>query len=179
MKINPISKLSLFIFLLTLLFGINRATSQYDDFWSNIRFGGGLNIGFSENTFNANIAPAAVYEFNEWFSSGIGLNFGYSSLKNNSINQEVESMNYGASIITLFNPINELQISAEFEEMGIHQEIEINDLKTTDEYWYPALFVGAGFRSGPVTFGLRYDLLYDDTKSIYGTAYAPFVRVFF
>ena len=41
------------------------------------------------------------------------------------------------------------------------------------------LFIGAGYRSGNVTFGIRYDVLYDEKKSIYADAWVPFVRVFF
>jgi len=29
------------------------------------------------------------------------------------------------------------------------------------------LFIGFGSRSGPVSFGIRYDVLYDRNKSIY------------
>lgn len=170
---------TIFTTLFITLFTANNISAQEGDFWSNVRFGGNLNVGFSNNTFNAVVAPSAIYEFNEWFSSGLGLNFGYSSFKDDNLQQKRKSANYGASAIALFNPFSGLQISAEFEETGITQQIEINQEKFNDSYWYPSLFVGAGFRSGPVTFGLRYDLLYDEQKSIYGSAYAPFVRVYF
>ncbi|TSE09893.1 alpha-ketoglutarate decarboxylase [Aquimarina algiphila] len=162
-----------------MFFSLQKGTAQYDDFWSNVRFGGNLGIGFSNNTFNAVIAPAAVYEFNEWFSAGVGLNFGYSSFENDRFNEEGNSTNYGGSVITLLSPFPELQLSAEFEEMGVHRRIEFQDQTITDDYWYPALFVGAGYRMDFVSIGIRYDVLYDDDKSIYGSAYAPFVRVFF
>ncbi|MEW7280908.1 alpha-ketoglutarate decarboxylase [Aquimarina sp. 2201CG1-2-11] len=179
MKTNHFLKIVTFTSLLTLLLTTNKGISQEADFWSNVRFGGNLNIGFSNDTFNAIVAPSAIYQVNDWFSTGLGLSFGYSSFNDDSIDLKRKSTNYGGSIITLLNPIPELQLSAEFEEMGVHQQIEINEVKNTDTYWYPALFVGAGFRSGPVTVGLRYDLLFDEDKSIYGSAYAPFVRVFF
>lgn len=148
-------------------------SSQDENFWSNVRFGGNIGIGFANDTFNAIIAPSAVYDVNTQFSMGFGLNFGYTDARN------FTATNYGASIITLYNPFPALQLSAEFEQMGVSSSIEIEGLKSTDDYWYPALFIGAGYRVGFVSLGLRYDVLYDETKSIYASAYAPFVRVFF
>ncbi|GAA4276828.1 alpha-ketoglutarate decarboxylase [Aquimarina mytili] len=169
------------ILVLTLLFlvffSLQKGYSQSDE--PGIKFGGSLNVGFTNNRLNIAIAPAAIYQFNEWFGGGVGLNFGYSSFENDALNQESTSTNYGGSVITLFSPFPELQLSAEFEEMGVSRTTKIAGEKFTDDYWYPALFVGAGYRTGPVSVGLRYDLLYDDQKSIYGSAYAPFVRVFF
>lgn len=171
------AKFALVISLLFLYLQPNYA--QDENFWSKVRFGGNVGIGFSNNTFNAIVAPAVVYEFNQWFSGGVGLHLGYSSFDDNNLNQEGSSFTYGGSIIGLFNPIRELQLSAEFEEIGVSQSIEVQGQKFTNDYWYPALFVGAGYRTGFVSFGIRYDLLYDSNKSIYVSAYVPFVRVFF
>lgn len=169
-----------FVLVLSILFlYLQPNYGQDTNFWSKVRFGGNVGIGFSNNTFNAIVAPAAVYEFNKWFSGGVGLHFGYSSFDDNTLNQEGNSFTYGGSIIGLFSPIPELQLSAEFEEIGVSRSVDIQGQKFTDDYWYPALFVGAGYRTGFVSFGIRYDLLYDRNKSIYGSAYAPFVRVFF
>lgn len=179
MKVNALQNVKISLLVLAIIFSLQKSYTQYDDFWSNVKIGGNLGVGFSNDTFNAVVAPAAIYEFNDWFSAGLGLSFGYSTFKNDRFNEKRRSTNYGASILTLFNPISELQISAEFEEMGVNQRIEIQDLKLTDDYWYPSLFVGVGYRTGFVSIGIRYDLLYDDEKSIYGSAYAPFVRVFF
>ncbi len=179
MKVFPSQNIKISILVLTILFSLQNGYSQDEDFWSNVRFGGNLGVGFSNDTFNAVIAPAAIYEFNEWFSAGLGLSFGYSSFEDDLFNEESRSTNYGGSILTFFNPLPELQLSAEFEQMGVSRRIEIQNQEFTDNYWYPALFVGAGYRTGFISFGLRYDLLYDDNKSIYGSAYAPFVRVFF
>ncbi|WP_235016418.1 alpha-ketoglutarate decarboxylase [Aquimarina sp. AU474] len=179
MKVYTLQKLKVFALVSFVLFSLHNGYSQNENFWSKVRFGGNLGIGFSNDTFNAIIAPAAVYEFNPWFSAGVGLSFGYSSFDNDDFNEKIKSTNYGGSIIGLFNPFPEFQLSAEFEQMGVNARIETPTQTFTDNYWYPALFVGAGYRTGYVSFGIRYDLLYDDQKSIYGSAYAPFVRVFF
>lgn len=179
MKVNFYVNPKVLVLALAILFSLQKSYSQDNSFWSNVRFGGDLGIGFSNNTFNAVVAPSAIYEFNEWFSTGLGLKFGYSSFENDRIYQKINSTNYGASIITLFNPFYGLQISAELEEMGVSRNIKLSDQKITENYWYPALFVGAGYKTNFMTIGIKYDLLYDDKKSIYGSAYTPFVRVFF
>lgn len=179
MKVYTLQNCKVFVLVFAFLFSLQKITSQEENFWSNVRFGGNIGIGFSNDTFNAVLAPAAIYEFNPWFSAGVGLNFGYSSFDNDRFNEEGSSTNYGASIISFLNPFPELQLSAEFEQMGVSRRIEIPGETFKDDYWYPALFVGAGYRTGFVSVGIRYDLLYDEDKSIYGSAYAPFVRVFF
>jgi hypothetical protein len=85
----------------------------------------------------------------------------------------------GGSLIGLFNPINEIQLSAEFEELHVNRRYDSYLNLKDDTYWSPALFVGAGYRSGNVTLGIRYDLLFDKNKSIYADAWAPFVRFYF
>ncbi|WP_108868111.1 alpha-ketoglutarate decarboxylase [Aquimarina aquimarini] len=179
MKVRTQQNIRIITLVFIILCSLHKGYSQDENFWSNVRFGGNIGIGFTNDTFNAIIAPAAVYEFNEWFSAGLGLSFGYSTFENDRFDQKNKSFNYGGSIITMFNPLPQLQISAEFEEMGVNREIKIQNQKITENYWYPSLFIGAGYRTGFVSFGLRYDVLYDDDKSIYGSAYSPFVRVFF
>ncbi len=179
MKVNLCINPKILVLVLSILFSLQKSYSQDNLFWSNVRFGGNLGIGFSNNTFNAVVAPSAIYEFNEWFSAGLGFSFGYSSFENNRFNEKWKSFTYGGSVITLFHPLPELQISVEFEEMGVHRTIQIENQKITNDYWYPALFFGSAYRVGFVSVGLKYDVLYDDKKSIYGSAYIPFVRVFF
>ena len=83
------------------------------------------------------------------------------------------------SFITLYNPIPNIQISAEFEELNVNRKWE-NDLGIEDQnYWYPGLYMGVGYRSNNVSFGIRYDVLYDREKSIYADPWAPFVRFYF
>lgn len=153
--------------------------NQEENFWSKVRFGGNVGLGFTNNVFNAVLAPTAVYQFNDKVSAGVGLNFGYSTFNNEQAGQKSRLLNYGGSIIGLYSPFQGIQLSLEFEEIGVTQFTEILDQDITTSYIYPALFVGAGYQTGNVSFGMRYDLLYDEQKSIYGSAYIPFVRVFF
>jgi len=173
MKVILIQKIKFLILVCSILLSLQKGYTQEDTFWSHVRFGGNFGIGFTDDTFNAIIAPSAIYDFNNQFSLGFGLNFGYTDSNN------FTATNYGASLITLYNPLPSLQLSAEFEQMGVSRNFEVTGQNINDTYWYPALFVGAGYRIGFVSIGLRYDVLYDENKSIYASAYAPFIRVFF
>jgi hypothetical protein len=146
---------------------------QNTGFWSHVRFGGGVGLNFGDGFFSGTLAPSAIYDINRQFSMGIGLNATYSSQKN-VFNATV----LGGSLIGLFNPIDEIQVSAEFEQLNVSQNFD-DPIFRDDNYWYPALFMGVGYRSRNVTIGVRYDLLYDDNKSIYANAWAPFMRFFF
>lgn len=143
------------------------------NFWQNVRFGGGLGLSTGSGYFSATVAPSAIYEFNSMFGLGVGLSGTYTKRKD-----FYKSTVFGGSLIGLFSPIRELQLSAEFEEFFVTRNFD-NPVFEDDEYWHPALFLGAGFRTQNVTMGVRYNLLYDDDKSIYANAWMPFVRVYF
>ncbi len=150
------------------------AQQNNSDFWNHVRYGGGIGLSFGDGFFSGTLAPSAIYEFNNQFALGVGLNGTYNKQKD-----FYKSTILGGSLIGLFSPINAIQLSAEFEELHVNRRYESNLNLENDTYWSPALFVGAGYRSGNVTFGVRYDLLYDENKSIYADAWAPFVRFYF
>lgn len=155
-----------------LLYSQNYTTDK-NPFFDQVRFGGSLGLGFGNDYFNINIAPKAIYEFNEYFSAGVGLLGAYSKGSNYT------AFVYGGSIIGLFRPIRGLQLSAELEELHVSQDLEYIGGDITQKYWYPALFLGIGYNTGHVTIGIRYDVLYEEEKSIYGNAFMPFVSVYF
>lgn len=163
------------VLTLSLLLAFNSSFAQDDDkneFWEHVRFGGGIGLSTGNNIFSATLAPSAIYDFNKQFSLGLGLSGSYLSSKNN-----FKSTILGGSVIGLYNPIKDIQISGEFEQN--HVKRNFDNSMFDDNYWIPSFFVGAGYRTQNVTFGIRYDLLYDENKSIYANAWAPFVRVYF
>lgn len=150
------------------------AQENTTSFWDHIRFGGGVGLSFSDGFFSGTLAPSAIYDVNDQLSMGIGLNGTYNSLKNT-----YNSTIIGGSLLTLFNVIPEIQLSAEFEELNVTRNFE-SDLNIENQnYWYPALFLGGGYRTQNITIGIRYDVLYDEGKSVYANAWAPFFRVYF
>ena len=146
---------------------------QKSEFWQHVQFGGGVGLSFGSNYFSGTLAPSAIYRFDEMFATGVALNFSYGKEK-----YFYENIMVGASVLGLFNPIPQIQISAEFEQLSINRSYD-NPIYLDESYWYPGLYLGAGFSTGPVTMGIRFDVLYDSSRSIYANAYNPFVRVYF
>jgi len=151
--------------------GIRKARSP---FWSQVRFGGGIGLGFTNRGFNGSISPSAIYQVNDQFATGLSLNFNYAKFDDDKL------LAYGGSVLTLFNPIPFLQLSGEFEQLRINRTYSlIGGQQVENNYWSPALFLGLGYTNNFMTVGVRYDVLYDAGKSVYANAWMPFVRVYF
>ncbi len=159
--------------MLNITLALAQTPKNNADFWNNVRFGGSIGLSFTNNGFNGSIAPSAIYQFNDQFASGASLSFNYAKFDNDKL------LAYGGSVLSLYNPFAQLQLSAEFEQLRINRTIATQTIDIEDNYWLPAFFIGAGYSNRNITFGIRYDLLYDDNKSIYGNALMPFVRVYF
>ncbi|MBT8304505.1 MAG: alpha-ketoglutarate decarboxylase [Bacteroidia bacterium] len=166
--------LIVFILFYALSFSQSGPDNQKSDFWNNVRFGGGVGLSFGDGFFSGTLAPTAIYQVSNNVGLGIGLNGTY-----NTRRDLYKSTILGGSAMALYDPLNELQVSAEFEELNVNRKYESNLNLQDDNYWYPALFLGAGYRAGNVIFGIRYDVLYDEDRSIYADPWIPFVRVFF
>jgi len=165
----------IFIFLLVIFSQNSQAQDIEPSFWSNVQYGGGLGISFGSNFFSGTLAPSAIYRFNNQFAMGLGLSFTYNTEKN-----FYESTIVGTSIQSFFNIIPEIQLSAEFEQLYVNRNWDERTTPYLDEsYWYPGLYVGAGFQTGNVTMGVRFDVLYVENKSIYANPYNPFLRFYF
>lgn len=156
------------------IFSFSQETTQ-NNFWSNVRFGGGIGLNFGNGFFSGTLAPAAIYDFNPYFSAGLGLTGSYSSQRN-----VFNSAILGGSVIALTNPFPEVQVSAEFEQVNVNTNFDSNFSSTNPaNFWANALFLGVGYRSGNMVFGIRYDVLYDEEESIYADPWFPFVRFWF
>ncbi|WP_010177249.1 hypothetical protein [Aquimarina agarilytica] len=163
------------LFLIGIFSTYSQENTQQTNFWDNVRYGGSLGLDFSNNVTSVIVSPSAVYQFNPKFSAGAGINFGYTRFKRNDVNQ----YNYGASLISLYNPITALQLSAELEQTFVNSSATIAGEKIKNNFNFPALYLGAGYRLGNVAIGARYDVLYKENRSIYASAISPFARVYF
>lgn len=143
--------------------------SQESSFWNNTRFGGSFGFSFGSNTTTLSISPSAVYDFNEEFSLGGSIGYLYNKSSNYSANM------YSASVITLYRPIPEIEFSGELLQSYVSKKIGT----VKDNYSYPSLNIGVAYITGKVTFGIQYDVLYEEDKSIYANAFSPFIRIFF
>jgi hypothetical protein len=150
----------------------NQPIASANAFWENVQFGGGLGLGFNNGSTNISLSPTAIYNFNDYFSLGAGLQYSYVKQRN-----EFTSNLYGGSIIGLINPADQIQLSAELEQLRVN--VDYGNFNGSENFWNTGLFLGAGFRSGNVTIGGRYNVLFNKNDSVYGEAFIPFVRVFF
>jgi hypothetical protein len=153
------------------------ASNASNDFWKKVQFGGGIGLNFGSGYTDVSLSPSAIYNVNQTVAIGLSLQGGYISSKN-----YYESYTYGGSLIGLINPIPEIQLSAELEQLRINTTYKnaLNNAGVrSDNFWNTALYFGAGYRTGNVTIGARYDVLHDSNKSIYSEAFMPFVRVYF
>jgi hypothetical protein len=143
------------------------------NFWDNVSIGGGIGLGVGSGYFSVYVAPSAIYNFNEYLSAGPGIQYSYQSGDN------FDSSLYGISAIVLANPIPAIQLSTELEQVYVNQNQEFFNGTVSTNFWNTALYLGAGFRAGPATIGLRYNVLFQEDDAIYASAWVPFVRVFF
>ncbi|MBL7885851.1 MAG: hypothetical protein JNJ52_03825 [Flavobacterium sp.] len=144
-----------------------------NSFWKKVQFGGGIGLGIGNGFTNISIAPSGIYNFNQYFSAGLGVQYSYLKQK-----ELYSSSMYGGSIIGLAKPIDQIQVSLEIEQLRVNLNYDNSSIKTND-FWNTGLFLGAGYHMNGVTIGARYNLLYQDDKGVYGDAIMPFIRVYF
>lgn len=178
---NFLTKCVAIIALITCYCSANAQNSN--SFWDNVRFGGTAGAAFGNNYTDVTLAPGALYEVNEYVGVGVGLQGTYIKYRD-----FYESYIYGASIIGVFNPIPEVQLSAELEQLRVNltydedyfgQPSYINDSDRKRNFWNTALFLGAGYRIENVTVGVRYNVLFRESDRVYSDAFMPFIRVYF
>lgn len=146
------------------------------EFWQKVQFGGGLGLSFGNKYTDISIAPGAIYNFNEYVALGAGLQYSY--IKQRDFYQ---SNLYGGSLLGLFHPIPQIQVSVEVEQLRANVSYEAFNTTPAfdDDFWSTGLFLGAGYRAGNVTIGARFNLLHDAKRNVYNEALMPFVRVYF
>ena len=137
-----------------------------------IQIGGGLGLNFGSGFTDVTVAPSVIYNFNPYFAAGVGVQGSYVRVKN-----FYESYLYGGSLITLFSPIEQIQLSAELEQLRVNTRF--SQIDEHDNFWNTALYIGGGYRAQNVTIGVRYNVLYDKDRSVYSEPFMPFVRVYF
>lgn len=173
---NPLKITILLILSMVFYASYGQNTHKEPSFWDNVNFGGNVGLNFGNRFTNIIVAPQAIYKINNNLGVGAGINYSYVERDYND-GGDYKSNLAGASIIAVANPIEFLQVSADFEYLNVNQNF---DNPTLDrEYWVPALFLGAGYRQGNFVVGARYDVIYDDNRSVYQNGIQPFVRVLF
>lgn len=182
MKKNTI-QFSTFFLLLLLFLGVSQTVLSQEkplpeaktgDFWEHVQFGGGLGLSFGNDFTDITVAPSAIYNFNDMFALGTGLQYSHLKRKNFYSSNIV-----GGSVIGLFNPLEVVQLSLEVEQMHVNTTYEDLEANIKRSFWNTGLYLGAGYRAENVTIGARFNLLFDKDKDLYGDAFMPFIRVYF
>ena len=166
--------LVLFVFSLSGFSQDSTSVKKKSEFWKKVQIGGGLGLSVGGGFTDIAIAPSAIYNLNDYVSLGVGLQGSYVSVKNN-----YNSFIYGGSLIGLLNPIDQIQLSVELEELKVNTSFESSFQIPSRHFWNTGLFLGAGYRSNNVTIGARYNVLYKEKDNVYSNAFMPFIRVYF
>lgn len=183
MKKNSFSSLTKFVLTVIAVFFYENVIAQYspapqsrNPFWEKVQIGGGLGLSLGSGYTEISIAPSIIYNVNPYLATGIGLQGSYVASKN-----YYDSTIYGTSLLVFINPIPEIQLSINLNESYVNNHYEAYNgySSFTDSFWNTALFLGAGYRTGNVTVGLAYNVLYDENDNVYGDALMPFVRAYF
>jgi len=162
----------LLLFLNGSFWSFGQSTNSTNDFMSRVQFGGEIGAQFGNNFTEVTLAPSAIYNFNRYVSAGAGLRGGYLKERN-----FYDAWIYGGSLIALFNPIREIQLSAELEQLRYNFSYS-GPFAYDDNFWNTGLYLGAGYNSGNVVIGIRYNVLFDNDK-FNSQPWFPFVRVYF
>lgn len=169
-----------YLFLVLFIFSLNgfsqdsTSVKKKSEFWKKVQIGGGLGLSVGGGFTDIAIAPSAIYNLNKYFSLGVGVQGSYVSLKSN-----YNSFIYGGSLIGLVNPINQIQLSVELEELKVNTSFNSSFQIPSRHFWNTGLFLGAGYRSNNVTIGARYNVLYRVNDNVYNNAFMPFIRFYF
>lgn len=149
-------------------------------FWKKVQFGGGIGLAVGNGFTNISLSPTGYYNFDATFSVGVGLTGSYVAQEQNSSNFNsigYKSTIFGGSVIGLMHPIQEIQLSAEVEQLKVNRKFD--EFLNADEFWNTALFLGAGYRTQNVTIGVKFNILHKDNNGVYPQSWFPFVRVMF
>lgn len=144
-------------------------------FWERVQYGGGIGLSFGSGYTDISLSPSAIFNINSIFAVGFGLQGSYASSKG-----FYNSTIYGANVIGLINPIPQVQFSVSLNESRVNNIYNtIGGGRVSNNFWNTGLFIGAGYRTGNITVGMTYNVLFDPDKDIYGNAYLPFIRAYF
>ncbi len=174
--------LTKYIFIVITILFYENVIAQYTQipqsrspFWEKVQYGGGIGMSFGNGYTDISLAPSAIYNVNPYLGVGLGLQGSYVSSKG-----YYNSAIYGGSIITLINPIPQIQLSVTLNESRVNNRYQtISNGTISDDFWNTALFLGAGYRTGNVTIGFTYNVLFNENDNVYGDALMPFVRAYF
>ncbi len=161
-KLKHFFNYCVFIWFVNLKFMHNKYRNRNKSFWNNVQFGGGLGLGLVMDILILWLRQVLFITLIEYVSAGLGVQYNY--VKQRDL---YKANMYGGSVVALFNPIEELQISTELEQLRVNRTFNDSFGSDSQDFWNTALFVGAGYRNENVTIGIRYNVLIKTETKIY------------
>lgn len=140
---------------------------------TRMRFYGGFGLGFTASGFYVDLQPGLIYRIAQGLYAGSNLQLTYQSVRSYGIRSHY--FVYGADALMAYLPWQYFEFSLDYQYLFVRKSVG----NTSTRWEVPAFYLGAGYRAQNVVIGLRYDLLYDPNKSIYPSAFTPYVRVYF
>lgn len=159
-------KKTLLFVLLSFCFFTTQAQQNFS--WENVNYGGAITLGIGSQT-TIGFAPNALYNFENGLCAGLGVGYLYSSFR------DFTTSAFSFSIISLYQTPYKFQLSAEFDQYFANQKDSFGTYSSN----FPALHLGVAYRFGKFAIGIRYDVLYDENKSIFASPISPVTRFYF
>ncbi len=139
---------------------------------TRLGFYGGFGLGFTSTGFYADLQPGIIYRLKPEFHLGANAFIGYQSY--HTANVSSHQWIYGYDLLALYLPWRFLELSADYQDLTVKRTVN----NETSQWEVPAFYLGVAYRTGRVAVGFRYDLLFQQGRSIYPTAFTPFVRIY-
>jgi len=137
------------------------------------QFYGGFGLSLTNQYFYIEFQPGILYRMTPKFHLGSNLNFNYATRTNYGVRQNI--FVYGFDALAIYLPFRQMEMSADYQYL--YARIQQNSQWTKRQV--PALFIGAGYRTPHAVIGIRYDLLYQENRSLYPSAFMPYIRIYF
>lgn len=156
------------LIVLTIVYFSNLQAQQNSFSWDNVSYGGGITLGFGSGT-TVGLSPNAIYSFGNGLSAGLGVGYLYSEFNDFSTSA------FNLSAISLYQTPYDILLSAELEQYFATQKDSFGEFSTN----FPALHLGIAYNLGKFALGIRYDVLYNENKSIFASPISPIMRFYF
>lgn len=139
------------------------AASGQSKLGDKLYFGGGFGLSVGSNQTNVSVSPQVGYKITERLVSGVGISYQYVKVKEPSLSIN----NYGWSVFTRYNVIQQFFAYAEFERLSFEYLTSIAP-ELLERTGYNSLLIGAGYSEslgGRASFNMMalYNVLYDET----------------
>ncbi len=146
-------------------------------FFQRLQFGGNLQLAFGTFTF-IEVSPRVGYRVTRDLTSGVGINYIYSSASANAYypgSPRTEFSAYGGNVFSTYNVPIPIPIALHGEYEALNFEVYDPFANELNREWVSALRLGGAYvqrlgnNGGGVYLMALYDVLYDPDRSLYGS----------